>query len=76
LRRFPCGKRAKYRGLPLFLQTFALRLSILPLYSAHLAFMRCDTKLKLIADRAEIRPPMCRIASGSGGLADRKEEQS
>jgi hypothetical protein len=32
--------------------------------------------LNLIGDRAEIRPPNCRIASGSGGLADRKEEQS
>jgi hypothetical protein len=57
-------------------QTFVLHTSIVHLYSAHLAFMRCHTNLNLIGDRAEIRPPICRIASGSGGLADRKEEQS
>jgi hypothetical protein len=57
-------------------RTFVLRASIVHLYSAHLAFMRCHTNLNLIGDRAEIRPPIYRIASGSGGLADRKEEQS
>jgi hypothetical protein len=58
-------------------RTFVLRASILHLYSAHLAFTRCHTNLNLIGDRAEIRPPICRIAlAGSGGLADRKEEQS
>jgi hypothetical protein len=57
-------------------QTFVLHTSIVHLYSAHLAFMRCHTNLNLIGDRAEIRPPICRVASGSGGLADRKEEQS
>src|SRR5580692_7893784 len=60
-------------GLP---RTFVLHTSIVHLYSARLAFMRCHTNLNLIGDRAEIRPPICRIASGSGGLADRKEEQS
>jgi len=58
------------------LASFVLRAPAVFLYSAHLAFMRCDTNLNLIGDRAEIRPPMCRTASGSGGLADRKEEQS
>ncbi|PNE12779.1 MAG: hypothetical protein CR217_01885 [Beijerinckiaceae bacterium] len=58
-------------------QTFVLHTAIVHLYSAHLAFTRCHTNLNLIGDRAEIRPPICRIASaGSGGLADRKEEQS
>jgi hypothetical protein len=56
-------------------RTFVLHTSIVHLYSAHLAFMRCHTNLNLIGDRAEIRPPICRIALGSGGLADRKEEQ-
>lgn len=59
-----------------FGRTFVLHTSIVHLYSAHLAFMRCHTNLNFIGDRAEIRPPICRIASGSGGLADRKEEQS
>jgi hypothetical protein len=58
-------------------QTFVLHTAIVHLCSAHLAFTRCHTNLNLIGDRAEIRPPICRIASaGSGGLADRKEEQS
>ncbi|PZR80865.1 MAG: hypothetical protein DLM68_18710 [Hyphomicrobiales bacterium] len=60
-----------------FPRIFVLHASIVHLYSAHLAFMRCHTNLTLIGDRAEIRPPIFRIASaGSGGLADRKEEQS
>ena len=54
---------------------FALRALVFLLYTAHLAFVRGDTNLKPIGDRAEVRPPICRIASGSGGLADRKEEQ-
>jgi hypothetical protein len=66
------NSRARHR----FRRTFVLHTSIVHLYSAHLAFMRCHTNLNLIGDRAEIRPPICRIASGSGGLADRKEEQS
>jgi len=57
-------------------RTFVLHTSIVHLYSTRLAFMRRHTNLNLIGDRAEIRPPICRIASGSGGLADRKEEQS
>ncbi len=56
-------------------QTFVLRVSTVLLYTAHLAFVRGDTNLNSIGDRAEVRPPICRIASGSGGLADRKEEQ-
>jgi hypothetical protein len=56
-------------------QTFVLHTSIAHLYSAHLALMRCHTNLNLIGDRAKIRPPICRIALGSGGLADRKDEQ-
>jgi hypothetical protein len=56
-------------------RTFVLHTSIAHLYSAHLAFMRCHTNLTLIEDRAEIRPPICRIASGFGGLANRKDEQ-
>src|SRR5579883_2505213 len=35
--------------------------------------MRGDTNFEFIGDRAGIRPPIDRIASGSGGLADRKE---
>jgi molecular chaperone DnaK len=49
-----------------------LRVSILLLYTGYLALARGDANLNEIGDRAEIRPPICRIASGSGGLADRK----
>jgi hypothetical protein len=68
--------REKFWRAPRLPRTFVLHTSIVLLYSAYLAFMRCHTNLNLIGDRAEIRPPICRIASGSGGLADRKEEQS
>lgn len=80
-----CNKQGDHAPLPARLggwgrqhpaQTFVLRGSVLLLYTAHLAFVRGDTNLNSIGDRAEVRPPICRIASGSGGLADRKEEQS
>ncbi|VFU09271.1 conserved protein of unknown function [Methylocella tundrae] len=53
-----------------------LRRSIVLLYTGHLALLRCNANLNTIGDRAEIRPPICWIASGSGGLAYRKEEKS
>src|SRR5262249_43930702 len=62
-------------GSSQFAQTFVLRPPSALLYSANLALTRCDTNLNLIGDRAEIRPPKCRIASGSGVLRiERKSE--